>query len=631
MITLCVFLFKSTLVLGLVLVVCRYCSWLKLSAAQRHSLLVLAMLSLPMFILLNQLPKTAATFQPPPMLVALDLITLAATAAPELPPSTVGANASWHLKDLLQWFYLAVSLILVALWLVRWLRTAWWFRRSHGQPLMHASACGVQLRQSNRVSAPVTWGLVQPEILLPSQWHGWSEAKRRSVVAHEMAHVQRRDTMVSSVCALLGCFFWFQPLVWTVMRRLALEAEQACDDQVIIQGAAPFAYAEQLVEIARDQKMNAALAMAAPHTLPARVRALLDESTRRQIMTIRHWLFALGATLLVVLPLSAINASTTTPIAPEFSSDAGLLPLVKVSPVYPAQALAEGIAGFVELEFTVDDKGRTTDAKVIESMPAKIFDDAALRALTHYRYKPEVKNGLPIAVTGVRVRMAFGQQKGGSAERQKLVKTPDLSSAVFKKLTLVQNHIEAQEYSAAEGLLLELKAALKTMNPNERGQVHNLAGYLAFKEDDIWAALTDYEQVLAQGESIPKGLRIVTLYTVAQLNFVVQEYEASLRNIDQWMHEAENPGPIPLVFMGQVFYQLKDYPAAITKMEAGIHMAQQRDVEIKENWWALLNYLYYEQERWNDVIRVLEILNRDFPKAEYASRLAGVRGMLAGE
>ena len=51
-----------------------------------------------------------------------------------------------------------------------------------------------------------------------------------------------------------------------------------------------------------------------------------------------------------------------------------------------------------------------------------------------------------------------------------------------------------------------------------------------------------------------------------------------------------------------------------------------RDLTIKENWWQLINYLYYETEDMPKVIETLEILVRDFPKREYWVRLAGMYG-----
>jgi len=78
--------------------------------------------------------------------------------------------------------------------------------------------------------------------------------------------------------------------------------------------------------------------------------------------------------------------------------------------------------------------------------------------------------------------------------------------------------------------------------------------------------------------------------------------------------------------MGQVYYQMKDYPSAIGQIEKGITMAQERGLDVKENWWQLLRYLYFEREDWDKVLEILEILVRDFPKRDYWMQLAGVYG-----
>ena len=89
---------------------------------------------------------------------------------------------------------------------------------------------------------------------------------------------------------------------------------------------------------------------------------------------------------------------------------------------------------------------------------------------------------------------------------------------------------------------------------------------------------------------------------------------------------AQNPGPEPRIFMGQVYYQMEDYASAVQQIETGIAVARERGTEVKENWWALLNYLYFEQENWPRVLETLEIMVRDFPKREYWLRLAGIQG-----
>jgi len=55
-------------------------------------------------------------------------------------------------------------------------------------------------------------------------------------------------------------------------------------------------------------------------------------------------------------------------------------------------------------------------------------------------------------------------------------------------------------------------------------------------------------------------------------------------------------------------------------------LAQERNLTIKENWWQLLNFLYYEQENVPKTIETLQILVRDFPKRDYWIRLSGMYG-----
>ena len=55
-------------------------------------------------------------------------------------------------------------------------------------------------------------------------------------------------------------------------------------------------------------------------------------------------------------------------------------------------------------------------------------------------------------------------------------------------------------------------------------------------------------------------------------------------------------------------------------------MAQSRELTVRENWWAMLNFAHFEMENYDKVIEILEILVRDFPKRQYWIQLAGVYG-----
>ena len=217
--------------------------------------------------------------------------------------------------------------------------------------------------------------------------------------------------------------------------------------------------------------------------------------------------------------------------------------------------------------------------------------------------------------------------EGRSAEKKKKTRrVPTISESIFKKLGEAQELMDAKEYGLAEQFLKDMLNRSKKYNGNELGNIHNMLGYIAFLKEDFKAAIYAYEQVLAQGEDVTEGLEVTTLYTIAQLSFVVENYQDALDYMELWISKADNPGPEPRIFMGQVYYQMKDYPNALIQIQNGIRIAQERGTKVKENWWALVAFLYYEKEDFQGYTDTMKILVRDFPKRDYWIRLAGIYG-----
>ena len=75
--------------------------------------------------------------------------------------------------------------------------------------------------------------------------------------------------------------------------------------------------------------------------------------------------------------------------------DTGVVPTLRVPPVYPMRALRSGIEGVVTVEFTIATDGSVRNAVVVKSKPPKIFDDAVLKAIAKWKYNPDIVNGKP--------------------------------------------------------------------------------------------------------------------------------------------------------------------------------------------------------------------------------------------
>src|ERR1051325_22473 len=109
---------------------------------------------------------------------------------------------------------------------------------------------------------PMTWGIRRPTILLPAEATEWPLERRRDVLLHELAHVNRHDFATQLIARLACAVYWFNPLIWLAAMRLREERERACDDQVLRAGTKPSAYATHLLEIARGLRAAAGTSLA---------------------------------------------------------------------------------------------------------------------------------------------------------------------------------------------------------------------------------------------------------------------------------------------------------------------------------------------------------------------------------
>lgn len=141
----------------------------------------------------------------------------------------------------------------------------------------------VVILENSGIRFPLTVGWWHPKILLPADWEMWGTAKCRNVLAHELAHIERRDYLVTLLAECNRCLYWFHPLAWCLRSWLLRLAERACDDSVIASTGERSQYARHLLELAseltgrRDRLVRAtAIPMARSANVEARITAILD-------------------------------------------------------------------------------------------------------------------------------------------------------------------------------------------------------------------------------------------------------------------------------------------------------------------------------------------------------------------
>lgn len=307
--------------------------------------------------------------------------TPSASAAPES-PATPTRELDWWVYMRATWLAGAaagLSILLIGLLRLAWLAV-------HARRITHgrwhdlgeeiSRSFGLQrpvtLLESPHPSLLVTWGVARPKVILPAAAAAWTDERARVVLTHELAHIRRGDWIVQLAAELLRAIYWFNPLLWLACRRLRLESEHACDDEVISRGVPGTDYATHLVELARALNMQRhmwfpAPAMARPSSLERRVRAMLNVDCHRGRIShgTRAVIFAmlLGATAAVAAAQSGF-VSLTGRVADEQSRGVSAVTVSLVNEArqakYEVKTNGGGQFEFVGLpagEYTLEAKG----------------------------------------------------------------------------------------------------------------------------------------------------------------------------------------------------------------------------------------------------------------------------------
>lgn len=75
--------------------------------------------------------------------------------------------------------------------------------------------------------------------------------------------------------------------------------------------------------------------------------------------------------------------------------------------VYPPNARAAGVEGYVVVRYDVDTEGRVSNVRVVESSPPGVFEESAVQAVSRWRFNPATRRGEPQAVEGMVSRLDF--------------------------------------------------------------------------------------------------------------------------------------------------------------------------------------------------------------------------------
>ncbi|MCC8100298.1 MAG: M56 family metallopeptidase [Clostridiales bacterium] len=204
--------------------------------------------------------------------------------------------------------WLVGSLVLVALCLYSYLRCMGRFRASlpddapevrrwlEGQRLRRP----LEVRVSDQITSPLTYGVLRPVILLPKQMDRQDSAALNYVLAHELAHVRRWDAVTKLLFAAALCVHWWNPLVWLLYALANRDVELSCDEAVLRQfgSAAGPAYARTLLRLAEPGSVPLPFYNGfGKHAMKERIVAIMKFRRKSTFLTLAAVVLVIAAVL----------------------------------------------------------------------------------------------------------------------------------------------------------------------------------------------------------------------------------------------------------------------------------------------------------------------------------------------
>jgi TonB family protein len=275
-----------------------------------------------------------------------------------------------------------------------------------------------EMRVSAAIAGPVTLGVWDRLVVMPVMMlETLSGEDLHTAMAHEFAHMQRRDFGKHLLYEALCVTIWFHPMYWLTREQLIETREETCDAMAAEVVAGRERYARSLLRLAalfvegRSLSATHAIGIFDANQFERRLVKLMRHDVRtsglrRLALIAGCGVLGLGTcvsalALRTELTVAGGGGVETTGRAPDgtLKVPANVMAsqvISKVVPVYPAEAKQAGIEGAVVLHAVIGTNGTVENLTVV-SGPEEL-QHSALDAVSQWLYKPYLLNGDPVEV-----------------------------------------------------------------------------------------------------------------------------------------------------------------------------------------------------------------------------------------
>lgn len=164
----------------------------------------------------------------------------------------------------------------------------------------------IGVRVSDRVAAPLTYGILRPLILLPSGLDFGDRQALGCILEHEYQHILRFDTLRKALLAAAACLHWFNPLVWLMFILCGRDMELLCDEAVTCGGADRAGYARALLNMEERRGRWGLASHFSQNALEERIRSIMKK---------KHISIAALIAVLIIMCITTTVFASAAPIS----------------------------------------------------------------------------------------------------------------------------------------------------------------------------------------------------------------------------------------------------------------------------------------------------------------------------
>ncbi|GAA6135112.1 hypothetical protein NBRC116188_19020 [Oceaniserpentilla sp. 4NH20-0058] len=223
------------------------------------------------------------------------------------------------------------------------------------------------------------------------------------------------------------------------------------------------------------------------------------------------------------------------------------------------------------------------------------------------------------SIVPITVEKAFSAEE--KKEKRRVRRAQTMRPAIFKKLDAVRQLADEKKYDEALESLESIHKIRR--NSYETAMTWNMAAYVHFNREHYKLAVEAYKKVLST-KNLPVSLEQTTLYSVAKLYLIEEDYSKAISALNDWFKVVEKPGPEAYILRAQMNYQLDNFDAALPDVKQAISMVKKQGKQPKENWLLVERAVYYQNKDYKSMERTLKDLVSLYPKAQYWIQLGAV-------